>query len=156
MLQQLDRLSVEVDGRFASAEELGFLKAYLNSAEARITTYEKVREQAQEILSTWEEAKRNYPQDLFHMGNYDMTDICRRDGADVLRCSASTMLFDEPDRLKAGMLVWYETIAKAFGYKKFTAINYKLIQGVVKQFLNEKEAALMIPIFQLTQTVLSV
>jgi hypothetical protein len=66
------------------------------------------------------------------------------------------MLFDEPDRLKAGMLVWYETIAKAFGYKKFTAINYKLIQGVVKQFLNEKEAALMIPIFQLTQTVLSV
>ena len=156
MLKQLYRLSVEVDGRYATANELKFLKDYLDSIPDRVAIYEKVSKAEAEIIDTWEDERRHYPEDLFHMGDYDMSDICRRDANDLLRCATVAMLFDEMDRLKEGMLIWYETIVKAFSYKWYAGIDYRLMQDVIKLFLDEKEAAVMVPIFQLEQSVLSV
>ncbi len=155
MLKQLSNLSIECDGRYAQSNELKFLKDYLNSADDRLKIYEKMSKNAENIIESWEEAKRKYPEDLFHQGTYDMTEICRKDMRDVLRCAAVAMLFNDLDRLREGMLIWYQTIVKSFHYTKYAAVNYLLIQDVIKLYLDPAEAEMIMPVFQLQHAVLS-
>ncbi|MBR8830139.1 MAG: hypothetical protein N5P05_002797 [Chroococcopsis gigantea SAG 12.99] len=155
MLKQLTDLSRDCDGRYAQNQDLKFLKDYLDSAEGRIKAYEKMTGKAEEIVESWEEAKRNYPQDLFHQGSYDMTDICKRDMKDALRCAAAAMLFNDLDRLREGMLIWYGTIVKSFRYTKYAAVVYLLIQDVIKLYLDPLETEMILPVLQLQHAVLS-
>jgi hypothetical protein len=43
MFTNLERLSVEVDGRYATPEELDFLKSYFNTLKYRISAYQKIQ-----------------------------------------------------------------------------------------------------------------
>lgn len=155
MLKQLTRLSIEADGRYATEIELKFLKDYLDSVEVRLNAYEKIRDQEEEILQQWEAVKRNQKEDLFHMGDYDITEICHRDQTNSLRMAASAMLLDELALFREGLLIWYKTIAKSCKYQVYAKINYLLIQDVIRSYLSLEESELMIPIFQLKQTILS-
>jgi len=69
MFKQLTRLSIDADGRYASDSELQFLQDYLDSAELRMSAYEKVREQEEQIIFRWEAVKHGLKQDTFHMGD---------------------------------------------------------------------------------------
>lgn len=155
MLTQLIKLSIECDGRYAQSHELQFLKDYLDSVDERLETYEKIKQKSDAIIEDWEQAKRNYPEDLFHQGTHDITDICRRDMIDALRCAAVSMLYNELDRLREGMLIWYQTIAKAFNYTKYCVVDYRLIQDVVKLYLDPAEMQMITPILQLEEAILS-
>lgn len=155
MLKQLTRLSIEADGRYATELELKFLKDYLDSVDVRINAYEKIRDQEDEILQQWEAVKRNQKEDLFYMGDYDITEICHRDQTNSLRLAATAMLLDELALFREGLLIWYKTIAKSCKYQAYAKINYLLIQDVIRSYLNLEESELMIPIFQLKQTILS-
>ena len=50
MLNQLSRLSVEADGRYATTEELQFLKDYIQSLDLRLSAYEKISAAQTEIV----------------------------------------------------------------------------------------------------------
>ena len=50
MLNQLSRLSVEADGRYATSEELQFLKDYIQSLDLRLSAYEKISAAQTEIV----------------------------------------------------------------------------------------------------------
>ncbi|GFE70527.1 hypothetical protein [Chroococcus sp. FPU101] len=155
MLKQLTNLSIEADARYATETELKFLKDYLDSVEVRINAYEKIRDQETEIIQRWEVVKRNQKENLFHMGDYDMTEICHRDQTNNLRLAATAMLLDELDRFREGLLIWYKTIVKSYKYQAYAKVNYLLIQDVIRLYLSFDEAELIIPIFQLNQTILS-
>ncbi len=142
MLKQLSQLTVDAAGRYATAQELQFLKDYLNSIELRISTYQKIAAQETEILAD--------------TAGDDMSEICFRDLKDILRCSAGTVLIGDLDRMREGMLIWYQTIVRAYNYEQGAAYTYKIIQDVIKQYLTPEEAELIVPIFQLEHTILSV
>ena len=155
MLKQLTRLSIEADGRYATNQELKFLKNYLESVDQRITTYEKIRDNEEKILHRLEAEKRMLKENLFAMGSRDITQICRRDMTAMLRCSAAAMLVDDLDCLREGLLLWYRTIVQAFSYQNYAKINYKIIQEVLKMYLELGEAELIMPALQLNHSLLS-
>lgn len=155
MFKQLTRLTIDTDGRYATDGELQFLQDYLASAEERITMYEKVREHEEQIIYRWEAAKRGVREDVFHMGERDVTEICRRDMTNVFRCSATAVLFNDLDRLREGLLIWYQTIVRAYNYTQYAKVSYLIIQETIKEFLNEAEVALLMPALKLDHTILS-
>lgn len=155
MLKQLASLSIKADGRYATESELKFLKDYFDSVDIRLNTYEKIRDQEEKIVQQWEIAKRSHPEDLFHMGEYDMTEICRRDETNALRLAATAMLIDELDRFRESTLIWYKTIVKSFKYQAYAKVNYLLIQDVIRLYLTIEEVELILPAFQLEHTILS-
>ena len=155
MLKQLARLSLEADGRYATDRELKFLKNYLQSIDQRITSYKKIRDAEEKILHRLEAEKRMLDENLFKMGSHDITQICRRDMTMMLRCSAAAMLVDDLDCLREGLLLWYQTIVKAFSYQGYAKINYKLLQKVIKMYLDPEEVELIMPALQLNHSILS-
>jgi hypothetical protein len=155
MFKQLTRLSIDADGRYATDAELQFLQDYLDSAEERLTLYEKLRENEEQIIYRWEEAKQGFKEDLFHLGERDVTEICRRDITNVFRCSATAILFNDLDRLREGLLIWYQTIVRAYNYTQYAKVNYAIIQETIKEFLTEAEANLLMPALKLDHTILS-
>lgn len=154
MLKQMVQLSIEAEGRYASDKELQFIEQYLGSADKRVSAYEKIRENAEQIVHRWEAQKRAHKENLFELDGRDITDICNRDMTNMLRCSAAYMLFDDLDRLQENLLLWYKTIVKSYGYSKYALVNYQIIQDVIKLFLTADEAALIVPILQLDRAVL--
>ncbi|MEB3122536.1 MAG: allophycocyanin [Snowella sp.] len=155
MFKQLTRLSIDADGRYATDDELKFLDDYLATVETRVSAYETIRENEEQIIYRWEAAKRGIKQDVFHMGDRDVSEICRRDMTNVFRCSATAILFNDLDRLREGLLIWYQTIVRAFKYDKYTNITYSVIQETIKEFLKPEEVELMLPALKLNHTILS-
>ncbi len=158
MLKQLSSLMIEADGRYATERELQFLKDYLQSVDQRISTYEKVRDAADIIISEIEAEKnlRNQTEQekLFYMGSEDRSQTCLRDMKGILRCSAAAMLVDDLERMRQAVLLWYYTIVRAFSYQKDAEIMYRLLEKLVEKHLTEEEAELMKPILQLNYTIL--
>jgi hypothetical protein len=155
MFKQLTRLSIDADGRYASDQELQFLQDFLDTAETRVSAYEKVRDNEEQIIHRWEAQKRGLRQDTFHMGDRDVTEICRRDMTNVFRCSITAILFGDLDRLREGLLIWYQTIVRAYNYTDYAKISYKVIQETITEFLEPDEVALLLPALKLDHTVLS-
>ena len=154
MFKQLTRLSIDADGRYATDDELKFIDDYLDTVETRVSTYETIRENEEQIIYRWEAAKRGIKQDVFHMGDRDVSEICRRDMTNIFRCSATAILFNDLDRLREGLLIWYQTIVRAFKYDKYTNITYAVIQDTIKEFLKPEEVELMLPALKLNHTIL--
>ncbi|BCX12939.1 MAG: allophycocyanin subunit alpha [Thermosynechococcus sp.] len=154
MLRQLERLSLETDGRYASAQELEFLKNYLATAEQRISAYEKIRDAEEKILDEVERQLRARNPYIFRKGNQDYSAVCRRDRRHVLRLGAAAMLFADLNALREGFLLWYRTIIKAFRDEKAAQLTYQVLPEVVNQALSSEEAPLMQPVMSLTQSIL--
>jgi hypothetical protein len=155
MLRQLARLSVEADGRYATPEELQFLKDYLQSLEMRVSAYEKIQSAEEKIIYLVEAKKRSLNANLFQLSSQDVTQVCRRDLVNVLRYAAAALLINDFDRLRDGILLWCQTIVRTFKYKRYAEVTYQVIQDVVKQHLTPEEAALFYPFLELNHIILS-
>lgn len=156
MLTQLACLSVEVDGRYAVAEELQFLKGYLQSLDRRVSAYEKIRAAEAEIIGQIEAKMQTLNPDLFHSASrQDLTDKCRRDNTNLLRHMTAALLFNEHDHLRENILLWHNTIAKSFRFNQTCKVACEVMSDVVKQYLTSEEAALFRPILELNHIILS-
>ncbi len=155
MLKQLARLSVEADGRYATDQELQFLKNYLQSVDQRITSYEKIRDAEEEILDQVETKMRSIDPNLFSRDSQDLTSVCKRDRKHTLRCSAAAMLINDLDRLREGLLLWQRTIMLAFKDEHPSKVHYEVLPEIMKQHLTAEEVELIMPFLQLDQSVLS-
>lgn len=154
MLKQLARLSVEADGRYATTDELQFLKDYVQSLELRVSAYEKIQSAEEEIISKVEEEIRATDPSLFRKGSRDMTMTCKRDRVHILRNSAAALLSNDLDRLREGLLIWYQTIVRSFQDQRPAGVTYQVMQKIVKQYLTPQEAALFDPILELNHILL--
>ncbi|MGK7872233.1 MAG: allophycocyanin [Xenococcaceae cyanobacterium] len=155
MLKQLARLSVEADGRYATASELQFLKDYLQSVDQRISAYEKIRDAEEKIIDQVEAKMRSIDPNLFLRDSQDITSVCKRDRKHTLRCSAAAMLINDLDRLRDGFLLWQRTIVQAFDIERPTEVTYQVMPEIIKQYLTAEEAELVMSVLQLDLTLLS-
>ncbi len=155
MLRQLEKLSLEADGRYASAAELQFLKNYLAVADQRISAYEKIRDAEDTIIEQVDQQLRAQNPQIFRKGPQDYTAVCQRDRRSVLRLAAAAMLFADLDALRDGFLLWYRTIIKAFKDERAAQATYQVLPMAVNKVLSPEEAAHMKPVMALTQSILA-
>ena len=155
MLKQLARLSNEAEGRYASSAELQFIKDYVNSVDTRISAYEKIQLMEAEIVTKVAEMRSAAEPELFaKTSQVDGTSVCRRDFTNILRHSASALLFDDRDRMPENFLLWYKTIVRTFNYDRAAGVTYRVMEEVTQEYLTPQESALFNPILQLNQVVL--
>ena len=133
MLKQLTDLSIDVDGRYATREELQFLKNYLQSVEQRISAYEKIRDAETEIIDQLDEKIQATNPHLFMRGSKDLRPVCKRDRIYTLRCSAAAMLMDDLERLRDSFLLWERTIIQAFKDEQPTQITWQMMPEICER-----------------------
>lgn len=155
MLTQLARVSLDADGRFATAAELQFLHDYLESVDHRISAYEKIRDAEDQIMDQVEEKAVEKDARVFRKGTRDMIETCRRDRKHSLKSSAAAMLVSDLDRLRDSMLLWQRTIMAAFQDQQASHIVNQVMPKVMEQQLTPEEAKQMMPTLQLSQALLS-
>lgn len=155
MLNQLVRLTVEADGRFASDKELEFLKDYLQSVDRRISSYEKIRNESEQILDRTKAKLDIANPNMFIRGTKNLSSIWRRDVAIVLRCSVAAMLVNDLDWLRDSLLLWHRTIVNANKTQGISEATYKVMPEVMREYLTDEEIKLILPIMGLNQSILS-
>jgi hypothetical protein len=154
MLTQLSRLSLESDGRYASAEELHFLKDYVQTAQERSQVYKTIRDQEAFLLDELHnQAKATDGSSLFK-GAQDVSNFFKRDQKHILRVASASMLFNDLDFLREGLLLWHRTIVKAFGVERPAQVACQIWPGVMLKYLSTDEYALMSPVVGLIRAIL--
>jgi hypothetical protein len=153
MLKQLAQLSIETDGRYATAAELQFLKDYLQSMNTRVSAYKKIRDSAPQIVE--DVGARMVEQDpfIFRKGSKDISGLYQRDTSNILRSTAAAMLLNNLDRLRDSFLLWHRTIVKAFQVDHLSQAAYQIMPGVMKRYLTDEEAKQVMPALYLNQTI---
>ncbi|NJR48982.1 MAG: phycobilisome protein [Leptolyngbyaceae cyanobacterium CSU_1_3] len=154
MLNQMQRLSLEAEGRYATDEELSFVTDYVRSFELRVQTYQRLQVCEATIMQQVQTKMRAIDPTLFRSGNEDITTKWKRDTLRVLRYSAAAMLLDDPDTLRERLLFWFQTIMRAFGAQRSCNVTYTIMQEVVKQHLTAEQASLFLPILEVNRRML--
>jgi hypothetical protein len=143
MLSQTRQLLQTSQGRYATDGELVFLERYAQSYRLRLQTYRKIQSLEREIVvQVFRRMRASNPQ-IFQRGSQDNTQKWQRDTIWVLRFSALAMLFDDTDTLRDRVLLWLQTIMRAFGSIQVSRITYETMQVVVRQLFTPEEADLI-------------
>lgn len=156
MLSQLERLSLNAEGRYAADDELQFVSDYVQSFYLRVETYQKLQAAESAIVQQVQARIRAIDPNLLKNGNEDLSAKWKRDTVRVLRYSAVAMLLNDPDSLRDRLLVWMQTIMRAFGAQRSCDVTYQVMQDVVKQHLTPIQASLFCPILELNRRSLGV
>ncbi len=155
MLNQLTKLSVEIDGRYATDQELEFIKNYIQSVDLRVSSYEKIRDGEEKILDRTKRKMDIQNPNLFIRGSKNLSSIWRRDVMIILRCTVAAMLVNDLDWLRDSLLLWHRTIVNANKTQNISQATYNMMPEVLKEFLTTEELALILPVLQLNQSILS-
>jgi outer membrane lipopolysaccharide assembly protein LptE/RlpB len=154
MLNQLARLSLESDGRYATPIDLQFIKDYVATVDHRISAYEKIRDAEYQIMYEVTAQVRSSQPNIFMKGDVDLTTMAQRDCGHVLKCAAAAMLIDDLDRLRDGLLLWHQTIIHAVQTDKISQAMWRILPDVVQRYLSPEEAAIILPVLRLNQALL--
>jgi hypothetical protein len=154
MLTQLSRLALESDGRYASVEELQFLKDYIQTAPQRSQAYKTIRDQEAFLLDElYNQVKTTDGGSLFK-GTQDVSNFFKRDQKHILRVASASMLFNDLDFLREGLLLWHRTIVKAFGVERPAQVACQVWPSVMGKYLSTDEFAFMSPLVGLVRAIL--
>ncbi len=156
MLQELSRLSIETDGRYATDDELDFLEAYFESVEVRLSAYEKIRDSEEKWIHHLKMRMRalNPQAIIFKRGDKDLTGIWERDMRMLMHHTTAAMLINDLDRLREGTLIWHQTITKAQKVQQITRVTFGLLIEIIDQYLTPEETKCILSALQLDQAVL--
>lgn len=154
MLSQIQRLTQETEGRYATDEELRFLADYARSFELRVQTYQKLQACETQIIQEVQAKMQAIDASLFQQGNSDLTLKWKRDALRSLRYTAVAMLIDDTETLRERFLFWFQTVMRAFGAQRSCGITYTVMQEVVKRHLTPQQANLIVPILEVNRRIL--
>lgn len=154
MLSQMERLRQEVDGRYATNEELKFFEEYVQSFPQRLSAYRRIQMTEAILIQQVQRKLRSQDPRLLRSGQQDVSGKWKRDTLRVLRYSALAMLINDPELLQESLLFWMQTVMRAFGAQRSCDVTYHLMQEVAQQHLPRTEAALFCPILELNRSVL--
>jgi hypothetical protein len=155
MLKQLERLSLTAEGRYATTQELQFIRDYLPTVDLRLSAYQKICDAEAEIIAKLEVKMRALNPDIFLVDAGDVSSLYQRDTKNVLRSAIAAMLTDDLDHVREHLLLWHRTIIKAFKVQHIAAMAHQTMPEIIQQFLTPEEFALVIPFLQLNQAVLA-
>ena len=156
MLTQLKQLARQVDGRYATPDELAFLKNYLDSVDTRLQAYEKIRDANEEIQKEVHDHIEAADTKFFKRGDLDISAICQRDREHGLRCISVSMLLNDIQRLRDDYLVWDQKIVRAFREVHPVEVTYGVLSQVMQSHLASEDYKLVSPFLQATQVALTV
>ena len=156
MLSQMQRLSAEADGRYATDDELKFLAEYLRSFDLRVQTYQKLQALEATVIQQVHEKMLAQDPSLFRSGTVDLTPKWKRDAIRTWRYSATALLMDDPDTLRERFLIWFQTVMHSFGAQRSCEVTYGIFKDVVQAHLSPQQLALLVPILEMNRSVLSV
>ena len=154
MLSQLNTLAQEADGRFATDAELMFLQNYLRSARLRFSAYQKIQAAEPKIIQQVKQKLEAIDPSLLQNGKTDLSAKWQRDAVRGLRYAAQALLIDDQESLEERLLLWFQTMMRAFKAERSCNATYVIMQDVVKQFLSPEEAELFCPILEITRSTL--
>jgi Phycobilisome protein len=161
MLTQLTRLVRESDGRYATSEELQFMKDYLKTAEQRVQAYKTIRDNEAFLIDDLHEqvqqADGKALMGTISSAKYkerDYSYMLKRDQKNMLRVASAAMLFHDLDFLREGLLLWHRTIIKSFRVERPTQLACKFWPQVMNKYLSPDEYKLMSPFVGLIRAVL--
>ncbi len=151
MLSQMQRLSFNVEGRYATDEELRFIPEYLKTYELRLQTYQKLQEIEQLVMEQVREKIQAQDPSILRNGTADLTSKWKRDTLLVWRYSAAAVLMDDTDTLRDRLLLWFETVVRALNVQRVCYRTYTGMQDVIKQHLTPQQYSLFLPILELNR-----
>ena len=157
MLNQISQLTIDTDGRYATSEELDFIREYVASAKTRVKIYRKIREMRSDILFETERQMLGDNENLFTVNGKDYKSFFHRDQGIELKYTAATILSGDLDRIKQSLLLWYRTImnaAKPAQVKKWTEMTYQVKPKVILDNFTPQEQEYLKPILATNQAVL--
>lgn len=151
MLSQLNCLSRDVEGRYATDAELQFIADYVGSFAQRLQTYQKLQTtEAAIVQQTYAKVQAIDPKLLMY-GSEDVTQKWKRDTLRTLRYTAAAVLLDDPETLKERFLLWFQTIMRAFSAQRSCEVTYQAMQDVVRQQFPVQQSSLICPILELNR-----
>lgn len=154
MLQQLEQLALNTDGRYATDAELSFFQDYLKTARLRFALYQKIQKIEKQIIQQVLVQIKTANPDVLMSGTTDMTAKWQRDTVRTIRYAATALLVNAPERYKERMLLWFQPIMKSFKAERSCEATYRAMQTVVKQMLSHEEAALFCPLLEMSRSIL--
>jgi Phycobilisome protein len=154
MLTQLSRLALESDGRYATPEELQFLKDYLQTATQRAEAYKAIRDNEAFLLEDLHSQVKTADGSSLYKGTQEVSNFFKRDQKHILRVASAAMLFNDLDFLREGLLLWHRTIVKAFGVERPAAVACQVWPGVMGKYLSADEYKFMSPLVGLIRAIL--
>ncbi|NJM48119.1 MAG: phycobilisome protein [Alkalinema sp. RU_4_3] len=155
MLSQMQRLSAEAEGRYATDEELRFLAEYLSSYELRLQTYQKLQQMEAGLLQKAYEKLVAQEPGMFRSGATDLTTKWKRDTVRILRFSVTALLINDLDSHQEKMLLWFQSIARAVNVQKSCNLTYTALQEIIRPHLTEPQANLFLPILEMNRRTLA-
>ena len=155
MLKKLTRLSVKVEGRYATEDELQFVNDYLSSVDSRMSFYEKIRDAEPEIVDTTISKMRAKDENIFSKDSMNIDAICIRDMKIILKAMTTAILIDDLERLKDGLLLWHLTIMRAMNVRNISNLVYQTMLAIVKDYLSSEEEKFVAPALQVSQTLIT-
>lgn len=157
MLKELSQLTIDADGRYATSQELKFIRDYISSAQHRVKIYQTIREFRQTIAIETEQQILSVDEDIFVSDGKDCKTVFHRDQSISLRYTAATVLSGDLERLKQSLLLWTRTIiaaAKPVKCKNLTEMVYKIKAKVILSKLAAEEHQYIKPILALNRSIL--
>lgn len=154
MLTQLSHLALESDGRYATAEELQFLKDFLQTASHRVQAYKTIRDNEAFVLEDLYSQVKLSDGSSLYKGTQDVSNFFKRDQKHILRVASAAMLFNDLDFLREGLLLWHRTIVKAFGVERPAQVACQVWPSIIGKYLASDEFKFMSPVVGLIRAIL--
>jgi hypothetical protein len=151
MLSQFARLSTVADGRYATPEELQFLKDYFRSFNRRVSAYKKIQAAETEIIRKAQQRIQAIDPNLLGGGSQEVMAKWRLDTIRVLRYTTAALISNDIERFRNDFVVWFHSVLKALEVDYSAEITYQVILDIIKQYLTAEEAAIFIPIWELNR-----
>jgi hypothetical protein len=153
MLSQLERLGREIDGRYANDAELAFVIDYVRSFNLRVQTYHRLQELEATLIQQTYTQMRSIDATVFSQTG-DLSAKWKRDTRQTLRHVAVAVLMDDADTFREQMLLWFQTVMRAFEAQPSCNLTYQVLQEVVQQHLTAPQASLVCPLLELSRRLL--
>jgi Phycobilisome protein len=161
MFTQLSQLSLASDGRYATSDELQFLKDYLKTTSQRIQVYKTIRDSEAFLIdelhnhAKLEDARSlTGPISSARYKDRDVSYMFKRDQKNMMRVASASMLFNDLDFLREGLLLWHRTILKAFKVERATQLACKYWPQVLDKYLPPDDYKLISPFVGLIRAIL--
>ena len=154
MLQQIEQLCVQTDGRYATDAELIFFQDYLNTARLRFLLYQKMQKLEPQIIQKVLAELQTKEPGLLTINGQDLTAKWQRDTIRLLRYAATALLSGDAEVFEESLLMWFQTIMRSFQAERSCEATYRTMDKVLREMLSPDEAALFCPLIEMSQTML--
>lgn len=154
MNTRFDQMFTQAEGRYLSAEEIGRLKSYAASVEARLQAMAAIEQAEARIVSeTLDEVWRQHPD--FAQRHHMSREKCTRDVTLVLRYCTLAMVQDDETFLTDKLLHWMRTILHAFKFDGSIDTTYRALPRRAEANLDPRHIRLLEPYLRLTHQILT-